>query len=65
MTSQMSASNFNLLGKNSFKEELIIKNVWNHNLHEEFHVIRKVTINFITFLSSCDILFLLKNMLFR
>ncbi|XP_014355608.2 CCR4-NOT transcription complex subunit 7 [Papilio machaon] len=42
MSSQMSATNFNLLGANSLKDEITIKNVWNYNLHEEFYVIRRV-----------------------
>lgn len=38
----MSATNFNLLGSNSLKDEITIKNVWNFNLHDEFYVIRRV-----------------------
>lgn len=46
MSSQMSATNFNLLGANSLKDEISIKNVWNYNLHEEFYVIRRVNLLF-------------------
>lgn len=42
MTLQMPAVNFNLITLKSNKDDNVIKNVWNHNLHEEFHVIRQV-----------------------
>ncbi|XP_049865635.1 CCR4-NOT transcription complex subunit 7-like isoform X2 [Pectinophora gossypiella] len=38
----MPAASFSTLTMNSIKEECSIKNVWNHNLHEEFHVIRQI-----------------------
>ncbi|PZC76597.1 hypothetical protein B5X24_HaOG204437 [Helicoverpa armigera] len=31
---------------NTIEEDCSIKNVWNHNLHEEFHVIRGVVQKF-------------------
>ncbi|KAI5630991.1 CAF1 family ribonuclease domain-containing protein [Phthorimaea operculella] len=30
------------ISMNSLKDDCAIKNVWNHNLHEEFHVIRQI-----------------------
>lgn len=42
MTLQMPAVNFDLITLKSNKDDNVIKNVWNHNLHDEFHVIRQV-----------------------
>ncbi|XP_026491296.2 CCR4-NOT transcription complex subunit 7-like isoform X1 [Vanessa tameamea] len=39
---QMPAVNFDLITIKSIKEDNVIKNVWNHNLHDEFHVIRQI-----------------------
>lgn len=41
MILQMPAASFGGT-MNSLKDDCAIKNVWNHNLHEEFHVIRQV-----------------------
>ncbi|XP_052738176.1 CCR4-NOT transcription complex subunit 7-like isoform X2 [Bicyclus anynana] len=43
MSLQMSAVNFDLItALKCSKEDHVIRNVWNHNLHAEFHIIRKV-----------------------
>lgn len=38
----MPAASLESILSNVIKEDCAIKNVWNHNLHEEFHVIRQV-----------------------
>lgn len=38
----MPAASFGSILASTVKEDCSIKNVWNHNLHEEFHVIRQV-----------------------
>lgn len=38
----MPAASFGSILSSTIKEDCAIKNVWNHNLHEEFHVIRQV-----------------------
>lgn len=41
----MPAVNFDLLKSKTYREENhFIKNVWKHNLHEEFHLIRQVIV---------------------
>lgn len=42
----MPAASFGSVVTNVLKEDCSIKNVWNHNLHEEFHVIRQVNYSF-------------------
>lgn len=42
----MPAASFGSILASTVKEDCSIKNVWNHNLHEEFHVIRQIVQKF-------------------
>lgn len=52
MTLQMPAVNFDLITLKSNKDDNVIKNVWNHNLHEEFHVIRQVCQQYLSYTNA-------------